>query len=167
MHALIALAEREDYGVYILGARREVLETAVRRLRETHPRLRIAGYRDGSFSDEQSPAPAAAIRGSRAHILFVAMSTPRKEHRLGEHGPCLGVPFAMGVGGAAPVSSSARLAAVRAPLPVAGHGSPAPTALVAGAGRADATQMHTLRFEGAAAGRSRSIAAWCASRDAS
>jgi N-acetylglucosaminyldiphosphoundecaprenol N-acetyl-beta-D-mannosaminyltransferase len=100
MHALIALAEREGYGVYILGARREVLETAVRRLRETHPRLRIAGYRDGFFSDEQSPEPAAAIRGSGAQILFVAMSTPRKEHWLGGYGPGLGVPFAMGVGGA-------------------------------------------------------------------
>lgn len=100
MHALIAMAEREGYGVYILGARREVLETAVQRLRETHPRLRIAGYRDGYFADEQSPEVARSIRDSGAQILFVAMSTPRKEHWLGEYGPGLNVPFAMGVGGA-------------------------------------------------------------------
>lgn len=100
MHALIAMAEREGYGIYILGARSEVLETAVQRLRETHPRLRIAGYRDGYFTDEQSPEVAAAIRGSDAQILFVAMSTPRKEHWLGEYGPSLNVPFVMGVGGA-------------------------------------------------------------------
>ena len=100
MHALIAMAEREGYGIYILGARREVLETAVQRLRETHPRLRIVGYRDGYFSDEQSPEVARAVRDSGAQILFVAMSTPRKEHWLGEYGPGLNVPFAMGVGGA-------------------------------------------------------------------
>jgi N-acetylglucosaminyldiphosphoundecaprenol N-acetyl-beta-D-mannosaminyltransferase len=99
MHALIAMAEREGYSIYILGARREVLQTAVQRLREMHPSLRIAGYRDGYFSDEESPAVAAAIRTSGAQILFVAISSPRKEHWLGEYGPTLGVPFVMGVGG--------------------------------------------------------------------
>ena len=58
------------------------------------------GYRDGYFSDEQSPEVAAAIRDSGAQLLFVAMSTPRKEHWLGEYGPGLNVPFVMGVGGA-------------------------------------------------------------------
>jgi N-acetylglucosaminyldiphosphoundecaprenol N-acetyl-beta-D-mannosaminyltransferase len=99
MHALIAMAEREDYGVYILGARREVLETAVQRLREMHPKLRIAGYRDGYFTDDEGPDVAKAIRAASAQILFVAMSSPRKEHWLGEYGPMLNVPFVMGVGG--------------------------------------------------------------------
>ena len=40
-----------------------------------------------------------AIRASRADLLFVAMSSPRKEYFLGEYGPDLGVPFVMGVGG--------------------------------------------------------------------
>ena len=99
MHALIAMAEREGYGIYILGARQEVLETAVQQLRQMHPRLRISGYRDGYFSDEQSPQVAGAIRDSGAQILFVAISSPRKEHWLGEYGADLGVPFVMGVGG--------------------------------------------------------------------
>jgi N-acetylglucosaminyldiphosphoundecaprenol N-acetyl-beta-D-mannosaminyltransferase len=114
MHALIAMAEREGYGIYILGARREVLQTAVRRLRETHPSLRIAGYRDGYFTDEQSPEVARAIRGSGAQILFVAMSTPRKEHWLGEYGPGLNVPFAMGVGGAIDIVAGVTRRAPRA-----------------------------------------------------
>lgn len=99
MHALIAMAEREGYGVYILGARGTVLETAVQRLRNAHPRLQIVGHHDGYFSDEQSPDIAAAIRDSDAQILFVAMSSPRKEHWLGQYGPHLNVPFVMGVGG--------------------------------------------------------------------
>jgi N-acetylglucosaminyldiphosphoundecaprenol N-acetyl-beta-D-mannosaminyltransferase len=99
MHALMTMAEHESYGIYILGARREVLETAVRRLHEVHPGLRIAGYRDGYFTDEESPEVAAAIRESGARILFVAMSSPRKEHWLGEYGHKLDVPFVMGVGG--------------------------------------------------------------------
>jgi N-acetylglucosaminyldiphosphoundecaprenol N-acetyl-beta-D-mannosaminyltransferase len=99
MHELIAMAEREGYGVYILGARAEVLDAAVRRLRREHPRLRLCGYRDGWFAEDESPEVAAAIRDSEAQILFVAMSSPRKERWLGEHGATLDVPFVMGVGG--------------------------------------------------------------------
>jgi N-acetylglucosaminyldiphosphoundecaprenol N-acetyl-beta-D-mannosaminyltransferase len=99
MYALIAMAEREDYGIYILGARREVLDTAVLRLRQMHAQLRISGTHDGYFTDDESPDVAAAIRDSGAQILFVAMSSPRKEHWLGEYGPTLNVPFVMGVGG--------------------------------------------------------------------
>lgn len=99
MHALIAMAAREGYGIYILGARQEVLETAVQKLREMYPNLNIAGYRHGYFAEDESPQVAEAIRRSGAQMLFVAMSSPRKEHWLGEHGPALGVPFTMGVGG--------------------------------------------------------------------
>jgi N-acetylglucosaminyldiphosphoundecaprenol N-acetyl-beta-D-mannosaminyltransferase len=99
MHALIAMAEREGWGVYVLGARPEVLETAVQRLRQAHPRLSLVGYRDGYFSDDEGSEVAAAIRESGAQILFVAMSSPRKEHWIGRHGPTLNVPLVMGVGG--------------------------------------------------------------------
>lgn len=100
MHELIALAERRRYRVYFLGARAEVLDRALERVRERHPRLEIAGSRDGYFSDDEAAAVAAAIRATRPDIVFVAMSSPRKEYFLGAHGPGLGAPFAMGVGGA-------------------------------------------------------------------
>jgi N-acetylglucosaminyldiphosphoundecaprenol N-acetyl-beta-D-mannosaminyltransferase len=100
MHGLLELAEEKGYRVFILGARRHVLEVAVARLRARHPRLVLAGYRDGYFPDSDSPSVAAEIRDARADILFVAMSSPRKEYWLGRHGPELGVPLAMGVGGA-------------------------------------------------------------------
>jgi N-acetylglucosaminyldiphosphoundecaprenol N-acetyl-beta-D-mannosaminyltransferase len=100
MTALFARAEERGWRPYILGARQEVLETAVGRIRERHPRLELAGYRDGYFSREDEPEVAAAIRDSGADILFVAISSPRKEYFLGDHGPAMGVPFVMGVGGA-------------------------------------------------------------------
>ena len=100
MHRLLDLAEREAHGVYVLGARQDVLERAIGRLRERHPRLRIAGYRDGYFPEEQSGDVTAEIAASGAAILFVAISSPRKELWLAEHGEHLGVPVAMGVGGA-------------------------------------------------------------------
>ena len=51
------------------GARADVLETAVARLRELHPRLTVAGYHDGYFADDEaavcagdprSPAPTCS-----------------------------------------------------------------------------------------------------------
>jgi N-acetylglucosaminyldiphosphoundecaprenol N-acetyl-beta-D-mannosaminyltransferase len=113
MQALISMAELEGYGIYILGARSDVLETAVRHLRQMHPRLRIAGYRDGYFSDDQSPEIVSEIRNSDAQILFVAMSSPRKEHWLGQYGPVLNVPFVMGVGGSIDVVAGATRRAPR------------------------------------------------------
>jgi N-acetylglucosaminyldiphosphoundecaprenol N-acetyl-beta-D-mannosaminyltransferase len=100
MHRTIELAERRGYSIYILGARREVLERAVERLRAAHPALRIAGYRDGYFDQSEDAAVAGAIRESCADILFVAISSPRKEYFLGRYGRGLGVPYVMGVGGA-------------------------------------------------------------------
>jgi N-acetylglucosaminyldiphosphoundecaprenol N-acetyl-beta-D-mannosaminyltransferase len=100
MFELLALAEERGYRVYLLGARADVLRTAVARLRERHPRLIIAGYHDGYFSDEEEPFVAAEIRAARSDLLFVAMPTPRKEYFIGRWGPELGVAFSMGVGGA-------------------------------------------------------------------
>ena len=100
MLELLALAEARGYRVYLLGARPETLRMALQRLRERHPRLVVAGYRDGYFSDEEEPFVAAEIRAARADLLFVGMPTPRKEYFIGRWGPELGVAFSMGVGGA-------------------------------------------------------------------
>ncbi len=99
MFHLFELAQEKDYGVFILGAKEHVLERAVARLRASYPRLRIVGYRDGYFSDEEGADVAEQVRDARPDILFVAMSSPRKEYWLGEHARTLGVPFVMGVGG--------------------------------------------------------------------
>jgi N-acetylglucosaminyldiphosphoundecaprenol N-acetyl-beta-D-mannosaminyltransferase len=114
MLRLLAEAEERGYRVYVLGAEREVLERAIARIRERHPRLRLAGWRDGYFTAQETADVCRAIRTSHADILLVAMSTPRKEIFLGEHGPSLGVPFVMGVGGAIDVVAGITRRAPRA-----------------------------------------------------
>lgn len=99
MQRLLAVAARDSRRVYVLGARREVLDTALERLRARYPTLTIAGARDGYYDDAEVEAVCEEIRAARADILFVAMSSPRKEHFLGAYGASLGVGFAMGVGG--------------------------------------------------------------------
>lgn len=100
MHRTIALAEERGYSIFILGARQDVLERAVARLKEDHPRLIIAGYRNGYFEPGEDQTVADAIGRSGADMLFVAISSPQKEYFLARHGRDLGVLYVMGVGGA-------------------------------------------------------------------
>jgi N-acetylglucosaminyldiphosphoundecaprenol N-acetyl-beta-D-mannosaminyltransferase len=110
---LIARAEEKRYRIFILGATTEVLDRAVRNLRERHPGLQIAGYRDGYYRDDQVGDVAKEIRAARADVLFLAMSSPRKEYFLGEFGPDLGVSLVMGVGGSIDIVAGVKRRAPR------------------------------------------------------
>ena len=103
MAELLALAERRGLRVFILGARPEVLERAGEVLRERHPALQLAGMRDGYFADEEAAQVAEEVRAARPDILFVAITSPRKEYWLGRYGRRIDVPFVMGVGGSVDV----------------------------------------------------------------
>lgn len=100
MHELLESADRNGYRVYILGAKQEVLDTAVERLTKRYPRLKLAGARNGYFATEEVEQVCEEIRASQADILFIAISSPMKEYFLGDWGEHLGISFAMGVGGA-------------------------------------------------------------------
>jgi N-acetylglucosaminyldiphosphoundecaprenol N-acetyl-beta-D-mannosaminyltransferase len=100
MQGLLARAAVAGYRIYILGAKPDVLDKAVARIREQHPGVAIVGHRDGYYADAEEEAVADQIAAARPDILFVAMSSPRKEYFLIRHGRTVGVPFVMGVGGA-------------------------------------------------------------------
>lgn len=102
---LCGLAAETGASVYLLGARRNVVELAAQRLLVRHPALRIAGWRDGYFTAEQEDGVAEAIRASAADILFIGISSPKKELFLHKHWPRLGAKIAMGVGGSFDVLS--------------------------------------------------------------
>ena len=97
-HELLAQSEANGRRVYLLGAKSEVLEVTVSKIRERYPRLTIAGYHHGYFWDDQAGV-VEGIRSSSADLLFAGFSTPMKEHFIDSWGDQLGVKFAMGVGG--------------------------------------------------------------------
>jgi len=108
MERLLALAAENGYRTYILGARDEILQRAVERMRAEYPALQLAGYRDGYYEDAEEAEVARAITAARPDILLVAMSSPRKEFFLARYRERLGVPFVMGVGGAIDVYAGLR-----------------------------------------------------------
>lgn len=99
MHNILALCAERGYRPYLLGARPEVLETALNKLRQRHPNIEIAGSHHGYFKQEQEADIIEAIRTAQPDCLFVGMPTPRKERFMATHRAALEVPFVMGVGG--------------------------------------------------------------------
>lgn len=97
--ALLGLADREHHRVFLLGARSDVLADACQTVRRRWPGAVLCGARDGYFRDEQSSEIAAEITAARPDMLFLGMTTPRKEIFLGTYADRLGVPVLHGVGG--------------------------------------------------------------------
>ncbi len=96
---LLERARERGWGVYFLGAQEEVVKKVVQRAQSRYLGLRIVGYRNGYWNHEEEAGIVADIRQARPQLLFVAISSPRKEIFLGRYQQEMGVPFAMGVGG--------------------------------------------------------------------
>ncbi|HEX2967702.1 MAG TPA: WecB/TagA/CpsF family glycosyltransferase [Bacteroidales bacterium] len=100
MQELIKLASVRGYKCFFLGAREEVVKKVVERYTKEYGPGIIAGYRNGYFSSEEESEVAMQIAGSGANMLFVAITSPKKEKFLYKYESVLRkVNFTMGVGG--------------------------------------------------------------------
>ncbi len=97
--ALMHRAAERGWRVFLLGAEEAIVQEVHRRYAERLPALQFAGVRNGYWAPEEEEAVVAQIEASRADLLFVAISSPKKERFLGQHQARMRVPFAMGVGG--------------------------------------------------------------------
>jgi N-acetylglucosaminyldiphosphoundecaprenol N-acetyl-beta-D-mannosaminyltransferase len=99
MHGILERGQKNGYRVYLLGATREVVETSAERMQKQYPGVVIVGHHDGYFSDAEEESVAAAIADARPDVLFVAITSPRKERFLARWSGSLGVSVWHGVGG--------------------------------------------------------------------
>ncbi|KJY86748.1 MULTISPECIES: WecB/TagA/CpsF family glycosyltransferase [Vibrio] len=97
-HNLNAMAETEAFPVFFLGAKQDVVEKTAQVMQAKHPELNIAGYHHGYFWDNEE-ALVKKIKQSGAKLLFVAITSPKKENFINKWRDELGVDFVMGVGG--------------------------------------------------------------------
>jgi len=99
MQRLVKLAYEKKYKIFFFGANEEVVKAVVNKYSRIYSPDIIAGYRNGYFKKEEEPIIAKQIAESGADILFVAISSPKKEIFLNKYKNIINVPFIMGVGG--------------------------------------------------------------------
>jgi N-acetylglucosaminyldiphosphoundecaprenol N-acetyl-beta-D-mannosaminyltransferase len=99
MQKLLQLAQDRGHRVYLLGATQEVVTRLKDELKRQRPGLKLVGWRNGYFSSREEENIVGEINARAPDILFVGMSTPKKEYFLGKYQGRLKVPFCMGVGG--------------------------------------------------------------------
>lgn len=97
-HQLNSMAEQEGFPVFYLGAQDEIVSKTALIMKKRHPALQIAGYHHGYFWDDEEKI-VDEIRRSGAKLLFVAITSPKKENFINKWKDQLGVDFVMGVGG--------------------------------------------------------------------
>lgn len=100
MQQVVELAAKKNYKIFLLGASEEVVSKVAKLYSDQFSSKIIAGYKNGYFKDADEAAVASEIASSGANILFVAISSPKKENFLFKYKQQLNaVNFIMGVGG--------------------------------------------------------------------
>jgi N-acetylglucosaminyldiphosphoundecaprenol N-acetyl-beta-D-mannosaminyltransferase len=97
--ALMQRSAEKGWRVYLLGAKEEIVSRVKQIYEIRFPNLQFAGYRNGYWKPEEEAGVVDQITQARADILFVAISSPKKEQFLGAYQAQMRIPFAMGVGG--------------------------------------------------------------------
>lgn len=98
---LAGLCARHGYRVFLLGAAPGIAELAARRLEERHPGLSVAG----TFAGSPEPAADNVVRArleeaGRIDVLLAAYGAGKQEAWIARNQAALGIPLAIGVGGA-------------------------------------------------------------------
>ncbi len=105
MQELVKMAAQKKYRIFFLGAKEEVVRKVVNKYTEEYGPEIIAGYRNGYFTKDEEPEVAEQISRAQPHILFVAITSPKKEIFLNTYKTQIRTPFIMGVGGSFDVVS--------------------------------------------------------------
>src|SRR5690606_32926739 len=97
---LVEMAANHNYKVYLLGAKEEVVSKLCQIYTEKYGENLIAGYRNGYFTKEEEQLVINDIVSTKPDLLFVAITSPKKENLLYKYrnelaaGSCI-----LGVGG--------------------------------------------------------------------
>lgn len=99
MHGILERGNERGYRVYCLGATEDVSKTVERKFSKLYPGVVVAGRRNGYFTEDEEPEIAEDISRCNVDILFVAITSPKKERFMARWGEQLNVSVIHGVGG--------------------------------------------------------------------
>ncbi|REE22815.1 N-acetylmannosaminyltransferase [Paraburkholderia sp. BL27I4N3] len=95
---LLQMAATRGLPVFFLGAMEAIVARTASLTAARYPGLQVVGFHHGYFWDNEEKV-VEQIRRSGARLLFVAITSPKKESFINRWQDRLGVDFVMGVGG--------------------------------------------------------------------
>ncbi len=99
MYGMLARGNKHKYRVYCLGASEKVSQIVEKTIKKDFPNVVVAGRRNGYFNDTEEEEIANDIFESKADILLVAITSPKKEKFLARWSDKIKVSICHGVGG--------------------------------------------------------------------
>lgn len=99
MLALLERGRQRGYRVFFLGATEAVSARAVEVVQRNFPGVLVVGRHHGFYADENESKIVELIAAARPDLLFVAMTSPKKENFLAKWGVRLNAVVTHGVGG--------------------------------------------------------------------
>ncbi|WP_032121730.1 WecB/TagA/CpsF family glycosyltransferase [Clostridium amazonitimonense] len=99
MQDIISYCDKASKTIYLLGAKKQVVEKCKNTIEKTYKNVKVVGYRDGYFDLENCDDLIEDINKCNPHALFVAMGCPRQERFIIKYMNKLPCKIYMGVGG--------------------------------------------------------------------
>lgn len=105
MQGIIERCSKEGQGIYLIGAKEEVVSACAENLKKEYPGLHIMGWRNGYFDIENCDELISDIKEKKPKAVFVAMGSPRQDRFILKYMGELPCRIFMGVGGSFDVIS--------------------------------------------------------------
>ncbi|WML35787.1 WecB/TagA/CpsF family glycosyltransferase [Clostridium sp. OS1-26] len=105
MEEIIKKCEKENKGVYLLGAKDDILQGCIGNLKNKYKNLNIVGSHNGYFDLNNCEEIIKDIQQKKPYALFVAMGSPRQDNFIINNMDKLTCKIFMGVGGSFDVFS--------------------------------------------------------------
>ena len=99
MQKLIEIACKKDYRIYLLGSTKEVVLKTKDIINARCGKKIVVGYEDGFFQENEFEQVVENINKLRPNIIFIGISSPKRELFIDFALDKLEVNFIMGVGG--------------------------------------------------------------------
>lgn len=80
MEELLKFSNQNELKIYLLGAKEETIIKTKNVISEKYPDLHIVGYRNGYFDDKDFDEIKEEIIRSNAHLVFIGITSPKKEY---------------------------------------------------------------------------------------
>lgn len=99
MMGILQRGSEGGYRCYCLGASDEVSQIVAAKIGKLFPGVKLVGRRDGYFKESEEAEVAESIASLNVDVLFVAITSPKKERFMAKWGHKLNATVVHGVGG--------------------------------------------------------------------